>query len=165
MIWSNKFFRTTRVSALAVLVSFTGALAVSSQQEPQVATGKLKGVLQDWQYARILRSCLTVRNKTFQKKIMTDERGAFETELPAGTYEIVFLAPSFTPLRRKNVQIEPGTTRTLNALLDVAREVSGQCPAGTLRRGNLCESLCEIDPIPKRLKYRKHRLALGAASL
>jgi hypothetical protein len=152
MIWSNKAFRITKVSALAVLLSFAGALAVSSQQGPHVATGKLKGVLEDWQYARILRSCLTVRNKTFQRKILTDELGEFEAELPAGTYEVVFLAPSFRPLRRKNVQIEPGTTTALNALLDVAPEVSGQCPAGTLRRGNLCDSLCDIDAIPKRLK-------------
>jgi hypothetical protein len=146
----NQSFRATRFVALAVLLTVTGAMSVFAQQPlpTPVATGKLKGVVVDWQYARIVRSCLTVRNKTFQAKVMVDEEGAFEAELPAGVYEVVALSPGFSRLRRKNVRIEPGAARTLNFLLEVAPEISGRCPANTIRRGNLCDSLCDTHPAP-----------------
>ena len=121
--------------AFAVLMTVTVAIVAPAQQAPpaQVATGKLKGVVVDRQYARILHSCLTVRNKTFQKKVMVDEAGAYEVELPAGAYEVVALSPGYSRDRQKNVRIEPGTTRTLNVLLKFAPQISGRCPAGTIK--------------------------------
>ena len=146
----NQSYRATRFVALAVLMTATGAMGVFARQTPPppVATGKLKGVVVDWQYARILRSCLTVRSKTFRSKVMVDAEGAFEAELPAGVYEVVARSPGFSRLRRKDVRIEPGAARTLNFLLEVAPEISGRCPANTIRRGNLCDSLCDTNPAP-----------------
>ncbi len=79
---------------------------------------------------------------------MVDEKGAFEVELPAGVYQAVALSPGFSWLRRKDVRIEPGGTRTLNFLLEVAPEITGRCPANTIRRAGLCDSLCDTNPAP-----------------
>jgi carboxypeptidase family protein len=145
MMLSNSCCRATTIVAVFLIVIV--AMAVSAQQPTaaQVATGKLKGVVVDWQYARISRSCLIIRNKGFQTRVAVDEEGAFEFDLPAGTYEVFALSPGFTRVRRKNLRGESGTTTTSNFLLQVAPEVSGQCPANTIRRGDLCESLCETN--------------------
>ncbi len=112
----------------------------------QANMGKLKGVIEDWQYARVLGSCLTVKNKTFEKKVMVDTNGAFEVELPVGTYQVTAQSPGFRQFRWKELRIEPNATKTLNILLNIAPEKAG-CPAGTKRneKGKLpiCINLCE----------------------
>ena len=105
----------------------------------------LKGVVVDQQYARVLRSCLSVKNKTVEKKVVVDEEGAFEIDLPAGTYDITAQSPHFRQFRRNKLEIQPDTTTTLNIMLEVAPERAGRCPAGTIKRGVLCTSLCEVN--------------------
>jgi hypothetical protein len=135
-----------KASVLAILIFVTGVVIALAQQTPP--TGVLKGVVVDWQYARILGSCLTVKNKTIEKKVIVNAEGAFEVELPAGTYEVVAQSPNFRRFRQKNLQIESNTITTLNIMLQVAPERAGRCPAGTTKTGLLCTSLCEANPTP-----------------
>ncbi|HET9711854.1 MAG TPA: carboxypeptidase-like regulatory domain-containing protein [Pyrinomonadaceae bacterium] len=130
----------------AILIIVSGFVALAQQTPPP--TGTLKGVVVDWQYARVLHSCLTVKNKTIQKKVIVDPEGGFEVELPAGTYEVVAQSPGFRRFRRHKLQIDSNTTTTLNIMLEVAPEISGRCPAGTIKTGRLCTSLCEANHTP-----------------
>ena len=143
-------FRLLKVSVSAILIIVFGVVIALAQQTPptRTATGMLKGVVVDWQYARILGSCLTVKNKTIEKKVIVDGEGAFEVELPVGTYEVVAQSPHFRRFRQKKLQIESNTTTTLNIMLQVAPQVAGRCPAGTIKSGFICASLCEADPAP-----------------
>jgi len=107
-----KLSQVLKASVLAILIFVTGVVIALAQQTPP--TGVLKGVVVDWQYARILGSCLTVKNKTIQKKVIVNAEGAFEVELPAGMYEVVAQSPNFRRFRQKKLQIESNTITTLN---------------------------------------------------
>jgi hypothetical protein len=143
MISLNNCFSSARLVILAVLITISGGIVVAQQQRTSEESGRVKGVVVDWNYARIVESCVIFRSKTHQTRVKVNDEGAFDVELTAGTYEVVALSPNFSRVRMKNVRVEPGVTRTLNFMLPVAPEISGRCPANTVRRGDLCESLCE----------------------
>ena len=131
---------------ISIIFLLVAGLPAQSLTPVQANMGKLKGVIEDWQYARILGSCLTVKNRTFEKKVVVDTNGAFEVELPVGTYQVVAQSSGFGQFRWKELRIEPNATKTLNIMLKVAPEKAG-CPAGTKRneKGKLpiCVSLYE----------------------
>lgn len=87
-----------RSTALALLI-LTIDISVRSQSQ----TGRLKGVIVDWQHARVLPSCLDITNKDFAKRVSANENGAFEVELPAGKYRITAQAPHFKRFTRNHV--------------------------------------------------------------
>ena len=128
-----------------ILLPVAVSLAQSLTPAPE-NTGKLKGVIEDWQYARVLGSCLTIKNKTLEKKVMVDTNGAFEVELPVGIYQVTAQSPRFRQYHWKELRIEPNATKTLNIMLKIAPEKAG-CLAGTKRneKGKLpiCINLCE----------------------
>lgn len=138
------------ISIIFLQMSFPCAQSLTPAQ---VRNGKLKGVIVDWQYGRVLGSCLTVKNRTFEKKVVVDMNGAFEVELPVGTYDVTAQSPGFRQFHRKEVHIEPGATKTLNIMLKVAPERAG-CPAGTVKKGPLCINLCETDPAQSACRHR-----------
>jgi len=144
---SVKLSRILKAHASAILIIVCGVAVALAQQTPltRPATGMLKGVVVDWQYARILGSCVIVKNKSVEKKVIVDGEGAFEVELPAGTYEVTAQSPHFRRFRRNKLQIQSNTTTTLNIMLEVAPERAGRCPAGTIKTGVLCTSLCEVN--------------------
>lgn len=115
----------------------------STVSPAQVITGKLKGIVVDWQYARVLGSCLTVKSENLEKKVVVDTNGAFEVELPAGIYQVTAQSPGFQRFHWKELHIEPNAIKTLNIMLKVAPVKAG-CPAGTRKAGGLCINVCDL---------------------
>lgn len=142
--------RAAKVSAVTPLLLVAQFVIAPAQQPPpaRAATGRVKGTVSDWQPARILGACLTFKAKSFEKNIKVDEDGAFEVELPAGTYEVTAHAFHFEQFRLKALRVEPNATRTLDITLKLAPERVGECPEGTKKRGRLCVSLCEQNAAP-----------------
>jgi hypothetical protein len=93
----------------------------------QQAVGKLRGVVVDWQYARILGTKIVFESKSFKKVMFVDSEGAYEIGLPAGTYLVTATDEGFVP-RRFKFQVEPATTKTLNMILDVTPTKPSRCP-------------------------------------
>ena len=111
--------------------------------QSQNASGKLRGVIVDWQYARILGSCVDLTNKTFKTRVRVDTNGEFEIDLPAGQYQATGQSPGFQRFRWNHLKIEAGATKTLNILLNVSNKKRG-CPEGTIPSGPMCTNICDV---------------------
>src|ERR1051325_10659731 len=82
---------------------FTSAMA----QEPVVA---VRGVVVDWQYARVPPTTLVFASEGQTKEVKVDDQGAYEVQLPPGLYKVKATAPGFRE-RRVKLQLAPATPR------------------------------------------------------
>ncbi len=93
--------------------------------------GRLKGIVVDWQFARIPRTTIEFRAASLKKVITVDAEGSYYIELPTGFYLIIARSQGFYE-RRINFKVNGNTVRTLNMMLDVRREKIGRCPKKVL---------------------------------
>ena len=96
----------------------------------QGADGRLKGSVVDWHYASIPHTSITFESRSFRKAVATDEAGAYEAELPAGTYLVTVKSEGFFQ-RRLKINVGPGVTRSLSFILDV-KPTNVVCPRGSI---------------------------------
>ena len=119
---------------LFLIISFSGLAVppVSSTFRTQNGPAKIKGLIVDWQYARISHAVIIIKNDLFTKEVRTDDEGAFEIEVDAGTYDLLAKSPGFSPFRRKAYSVKSGDMKTLNILLNAAQppKASYKCPRG-----------------------------------
>ena len=84
--------RHTRGIAALIAVAFALVACLSTSPvtragaHHQVVTGKLKGIVVDWQHARVLNTKVILVGRSFKKKFAVDGEGAYEAEVPAGSY-------------------------------------------------------------------------------
>lgn len=100
------------LSLMLLLISqslFTPAMG----QEPTV---KVRGVVVDWNYARVIVTTILFESGSQTKRVKVNEEGAYEVDLPPGRYLVKASAPGFTE-RRVKLQLEPDAPRTLNLML------------------------------------------------
>lgn len=126
-----KCFSLPRVAAFTIVFLLAGCFAHAQTSHAQVATGKLRGVVVDWQYARVLNTTVVFESESVKKVVCVDEDGAYEVELPVGTYSVKAESANFRP-RHLNFSVEANTARTLNMLLDVVPMKFGKCPKGAI---------------------------------
>lgn len=112
------------VACVLFFTHFGGA----TPAQPNQPVGRLSGVVVDWQYARILETTITFEGKSLKKKVTVDDEGAYEIELPAGTYLVRATRRHFLE-RRFRFTVEPGKTKMLSLILDVEPE-KFDCPKG-----------------------------------
>jgi hypothetical protein len=102
-----------RVTAsLFALIIFSASAAFA-----QVSTADITGRVADPSGAAVVGATVTARNAGtgVSRTTQTKDDGAFTiSELPAGTYEITAEAPNFSRARLANIELNVGTTRTLN---------------------------------------------------
>ena len=102
---------------------FTSAIG----QEPGVT---VRGVVVDWQYARVLPTTLVFKSEGQTKEVKVDDQGAYEVQLPPGLYIVKATAPGFRE-RRVKLQLAPTAPRILNLMLEV-RPQRFRCPKGSI---------------------------------
>jgi len=113
--------------ACVLLFTHSGGATPAQPNQP---VGRLSGYVVDWQYARILDTTITFENKSLKKKVTVDDEGAYEIELPAGTYLVRATRRQFLE-RRFRFTVEPGKTKRLSLILDVEPE-KHDCPKGAI---------------------------------
>jgi hypothetical protein len=116
---------------LAALVCLLLAALYAPATYAQESSGTVKGIVVDWQYARILPTTIVFVGTSVKEKVRVDHEGSFEIELPAGDYLVKTTAPGFLE-RRVRFRVEPNAVRTLNMMLDVRPMKVGKCPRGSL---------------------------------
>jgi hypothetical protein len=93
------------------------------------ATGKLRGIVVDWQYARVLNTTIVFENVSFKKEIAVDQNGSYEVELPAGTFLATAQSPGFRQFRSK-IDVVSNVMKTFNIMLKVTPQMPVKCPRG-----------------------------------
>ena len=118
--------RLTRIFAASVLVALAHTIAISQLAasfarpigDAQEALARLKGIVVEPTYARVLHTTIVFKNLSFKKEVTVDEEGAYEVEVPAGTYLVKANSAGFRESRLK-VDVLPDVTKTLNIMLKV----------------------------------------------
>src|SRR5262245_51917076 len=72
--------------------------------------GKLKGVVVDWQDARMPGTPVEIQSSEFRAEVKTSEAGEFETDLPMGIYEVSVQREGFEKFHQKSVKVDPSNT-------------------------------------------------------
>ncbi|MFN8008888.1 MAG: carboxypeptidase-like regulatory domain-containing protein [Terriglobia bacterium] len=78
----------------------------SATPEKTLSKGKLKGVVVDWQDARVTGTLVVIRSSKLKFEVKTSETGEFETEVPVGAYEVSVHREGFKKFRQKGVMVE-----------------------------------------------------------
>ena len=103
---------------------------VHSQKHSSGELGKLKGIVVDWQYARIPYATLLFEDDLVRKEVSVNEEGAYEVELPVGNYKVTAHVQHFQRYSLTSFFVAPDGTRTLNVMLQVEPQKPIKCPKG-----------------------------------
>jgi hypothetical protein len=121
------------LAALTLLICSSFALAnrkPSARTEEEV---QLKGVIVDWQDARIVNASILIEAKSFRRELNSDQLGEFSTPLPIGTYRITVSHPVFKTSVIRKLKLFGSDIRLVKVMLKVkAPPTSGKCPKGSL---------------------------------
>lgn len=91
----------------------------------------VKGVVVDWQYARIITTTISVTGPHGTKEISVDENGSYEMALPPGDHVVSARAPNFRK-RSVKVRIDSEVNKILNIMLDVVPQKPIKCSKGSV---------------------------------
>jgi hypothetical protein len=72
-----------KLLSLPILLLAASFFTSAMGQEPGVT---IKGVVVDWQYARVLPTTIVFKSEGHTKEVKVDDLGAYEVELPPGLY-------------------------------------------------------------------------------
>lgn len=100
-------------------ILLTASTQRSSSDQPM---GKVRGTVMDSNGAVIVipKPTIIIEGGQTTKKVMPDENGNYEIELPAGIYQISTEIAGFYPFRRAAFRLQPGTSTVIN-VVPVAR--------------------------------------------
>ncbi|MGI8638208.1 MAG: carboxypeptidase-like regulatory domain-containing protein [Segetibacter sp.] len=98
----------------------------------QNASAKVKGIVVDWQNARVLATIIVFQNKQFRREITVNPDGEYEIELPVGSYVVKAQRFGFRQYRFKSLKVVANETRTLNIELKYAPTKTYKCPKGQI---------------------------------
>lgn len=88
-----KTARTIFVILLALAPAVLAARAAESAEGERKS--RIVGVVLDPNGARIANATVRIENASASREVYTSDEGAFEVELPAGTYRVTVEAPGF----------------------------------------------------------------------
>jgi hypothetical protein len=115
---SMKFRFSSRIALLLIVLSLLG----NSVPAQSTTTGRLTGTVTDAQGALIGGAQVVAKNSQTQaefKAKTTDEGGWTIPSIPNGAYVVTVTAQGFKSTIIQNVNVETGTTATVNSLLEV----------------------------------------------
>jgi hypothetical protein len=114
--------------SVLILLMATSFFTSATGQEAGVT---VKGVVVDWQYARVPPTTLVFESEGQTKEVKVDDQGAYEVQLPPGLYTVKATAPGFRE-RRVKLQLAPAAPRILNIMLQVPPQPRLRCPPGSI---------------------------------
>ena len=116
-------------SLLLLLFMQADAQSVVAEQEVEV-----KGVIVDWQDARIIDVSIIIEGKNFRRSLVSDGNGEFRTLLAAGTYKVSVNHPAFKTDVIKKLKVSEAGTSALKVQLKIKPELTSgvKCPKGQL---------------------------------
>jgi len=94
----------------------------------------VRGVIVDWQDARIVNASIVVEGTNFRRELASDESGEFKVALPTGTYRVSVSHPVFKTHVIKKFKVPGSGLPVLRVMLKVktASEGGGKCPKGRI---------------------------------
>ncbi len=121
------------LAALAALfiIGFlrTEACVQSNDAEP---LGRIKGMIVDWQDARVINASIVIEAKNFRREVVSDEAGEFSVELPKGMYRIKVSHSIFKTYVIKKLKVSESNAPVMKIKLQVKTALAsgGKCPKG-----------------------------------
>ena len=117
-----------------VLVSSIRAAAYLQFRTSGESERHVKGMIVDWQDARVVNASILFEGKNFRRELASDEAGEFTVTLPIGTYRVRVSHPVFKPYVIKNFKVSASETPILKIRLNVKTPLAsgGKCPKGHL---------------------------------
>ena len=120
-----------------VLLLFVGSMLVEADGQSTVTAeplGQIKGVVFDWQDARVVNALITVEGKNTKRELASNEAGEFKIELPNGIYRIKVTHPTFRTRVIKKLKVCATQPRILSVRLRLKRASAsgGNCPKGSI---------------------------------
>lgn len=123
----NLMFHTNTKKILFLTVVFIFAFIPCPAQD---ASGRVKGIVTDWQNARVLATTITFQSKQFQKTVIVNPEGEYEIDLPTGFYTVTTERFGYRKYKLRKLKILPNQFEVLNIKLKYAATKSFKCPAG-----------------------------------
>jgi hypothetical protein len=123
----NRHFDLARIVYVPTVITVLITLSYVAQASARQAIGKLKGEVVDANYARIVDATVTFESSAFRKVVRLNSEGAYEVELPAGTYSVQAAREGFYS-RRFKFKVAPNITKRLSMILDVVPLTVPKCP-------------------------------------
>ena len=116
-------------AASLLLLVFMRAQAIDAQGVVAEHEVELKGVVVDWQDARIIDASIIIEGKNFRRSLVADNIGEFRIAVPVGTYKLRVKHPTFKTYVIKKLKVsEAGNQLKIKPAL-----TSGvKCPKGQL---------------------------------
>ena len=93
----------------------------SSSASPPEENGKVVGVVFDVNDARVVGAVITIKNKDFERKVVSGQAGEFEVELPVAKHPYWFTvqAHGFCTFEGELLRVRPKATEMINIHLEV----------------------------------------------
>lgn len=112
-----KFPMLQRVLACAFVLAMLTPASLAQQ-----TTGSIKGTITDQLGSLIVSATVVAKGaRGVERKTTTNQSGAYEFRaLPAGRYDLRVVAPGFTELETKDVEVSSGQGTTLDVQLELA---------------------------------------------
>ncbi|HSE25723.1 MAG TPA: carboxypeptidase-like regulatory domain-containing protein [Pyrinomonadaceae bacterium] len=119
---------------LTILIGYHCAWANSGLRADAESEAQVKGVIVDWQDARIVNASIRIEAKNFRRDLNSDESGEFNVMLPIGTYRISVSHPVFKTFVIKKLTVSGSGMSGLRVILRVKTPTAsgGKCPKGSL---------------------------------
>jgi len=121
-------------AASLLLLLFMRAEGIDAQRVVAEQEVELKGMIVDWQDARIIDASIIIEGKNFRRSLVADNIGEFRIALPVGIYKLTVTHPTFKTYVIKKLKVSEATNTVLKVELKVKTPTAsgGKCPKGQL---------------------------------
>ena len=121
-------------AASLVLLLFMRVEAIDAQNVVAGQEVELKGVIVDWQDARIINASISIEGKNLRRSLVSNDNGEFTIALPVGTYKVSVKHPVFKTYVIKKLKVSEAADSVLKVQLKIKTPQSsgGKCPKGQL---------------------------------
>ncbi len=119
---------------LTILIGCHSARATCSLRTNAESEAQVKGVIVDWQDARIVNASIRIEAKNFRRELNSDQSGEFNVVLPIGTYRVTVSHPVFKTFVIKKLKVSRSGMSGLKVMLRVKTPIASgaKCPKGSL---------------------------------
>ena len=117
-------------AASLLLLLFMRAEAIHAQSVVAEHEVELKGVIVDWQDARIINVSIIIEGKDFRRSLISDGNGEFRTLLPVDTYKVSVKHPLFKTYVIKKLKVSEAGYSPLKVQLKIKPALTSgvKCP-------------------------------------
>jgi len=121
-------------AASLLLLLFMRVEAIDAESVVAEHEVELKGVIVDWQDARIINVSIIIEGKDFRRSLVSDDNGEFRTLLPVDTYKVSVKHPLFKTHVIKKLKVSEAGNSPLKVQLKIKPALTSgvKCPKGQL---------------------------------